>query len=323
MEKVIKIGTRKSKLALAQTHLFIKALQWHHPALKVEVVEIGTRADSSQKDKVVINGKTQDRALADLGGKRLWTWEFEQLLLDRTIDCAVHSMKDVETTFPEGLGIGCFLPREDVRDAFFSPIAARLQDLPKGAVVGTASPRRGAIIRALRPDLNIQVFRGNVDTRLQKLADREVDATLLAVAGLNRLGIAHLAQEILEPETMLPSAAQGAVGIEIREEDEDLKTLLAPLHCRVTEWRAMAERAFLDVMDGSCKTPLAALMSVPDQSGMATLEVLVAKTDGSDVRRATHTARITCVEDAIALGTRAGQAMQAALPPRFLAAETA
>jgi len=294
MAATLKIGTRGSPLALAQVKLFIEALQAKHAGLQAEIVTITTSGD-----------RIQDRPLSEVGGKGLFTKEIEDALLEGSIDCAVHSMKDMPTKLPDGLIIPCLLPREDVRDAFFSLKAKTLDDLPKGSVVGTSSLRRQAIILAKRPDLKVVTFRGNVGTRLKKLEEGIVDATLLAVAGLNRLGQAHLIQSILEPEVMLPAVAQGAIGIEVRENDRATQKLLEAVHCYVTELRVTAERSFLAVMDGSCRTPLAALMGVPDPHHRARFDALKAEPDGSRVREVSYMMNVTNPHEAKALGETA------------------
>ncbi len=308
MKKTLKIGTRGSPLALAQTEIFVTALREKHPGLVPEVVAITTTGD-----------RIQDRALSDSGGKGLFTKEIEEALLAGTIDCAVHSMKDMPTLLPEGLEISCLLPREDPRDAFFSLQAATPDDLAQGALIGTASLRRQAILLARRPDLRMTLLRGNVGTRLKKLEAGDVDATILAVAGLNRLGQGHLVKHILEPEVMLPAVAQGAVGIETRTRDGDIQALLAAVHCPVTALRVTAERAFLGVMDGSCRTPLAALMSIPDPYQRARFDVLVARPDGNDVKKASYVMRVSDIYEARRLGEHAGQELKAQLPPGYLA----
>ena len=307
MKQTLKIGTRASPLALAQTALFIAELQGRHPHLKekgaVEVVKITTTGD-----------RIQDRALAEAGGKGLFTKEIEDALLEGAIDCAVHSMKDMPTALPRGLAIPCLLKREDPRDAFFGREGKTPDDLPRGATVGTASLRRKAILLALRPDLRVVTFRGNVGTRLAKLEAGEVDATLLAVAGLKRLGKAGLAFTVLEPDVMLPAVAQGAIGIEAREGDEETKELLLPVHCPVTELRVTAERAYLAAMDGSCRTPLAALMGAPDPENRARFDTLAATPDGENVRRLSYLMAVSNTGDARRLGAHAGAEMKAALP---------
>jgi hydroxymethylbilane synthase len=310
MNKVLKIGTRGSPLALAQTEMVIALLKREHPALETEIVKIVTSGD-----------RIQDRALSEAGGKGLFTKEIEDALLAGTIDCAVHSMKDMPTQLPDGLIISCLLPREDPRDAFFSLKANTLDELPAGAVVGTSSLRRQAIVLARRPDLKVVVFRGNVGTRLKKLEEGVVDATLLAVAGLKRLGQGHLVKNILEPEVMLPAVAQGAVGIEVRDNDAYTKEILSTIHCHVTELRITAERAFLEVMDGSCKTPLAALMSEPDPQHRARFDVLAARPDGKDVKKASYVSQVSNLYEARQLGQLAGKELKEKLPADYLTAK--
>jgi hydroxymethylbilane synthase len=306
MKTKINIGTRGSPLALAQAELLASALRHAHPQLAapeaIEFVIITTTGD-----------RIQDRPLSEVGGKGLFTKEIEEALLDGSIDAAVHSMKDMPTELPAGLVIPCLLPREDVRDAFFSRSGETLDTLPAGAVVGTSSLRRQAIILARRPDLKVVMFRGNVGTRLQKLQDGVVDATLLAVAGLNRLGKSDLIQTALPPEVMLPAVAQGAVGIEIRENDSEMAALLSPVHCPVTALRVAAERAFLAAMDGSCKTPLAALMSVPDPEGRARFDALSANPDGTGLHRVSYMMQVLHTGDAERLGRQAAADIRARL----------
>jgi hydroxymethylbilane synthase len=298
MKTKINIGTRGSPLALAQAELLAAALRRAHPQLAapeaINFVIITTSGD-----------RIQDRPLSEVGGKGLFTKEIEEALLDGSIDAAVHSMKDMPTELPAGLVIPCLLPREDVRDAFFSRSGETIDTLPAGAVVGTSSLRRQAIILARRPDLKVVTFRGNVGTRLQKLQDGIVDATLLAVAGLNRLGKSDLIQSVLEPDVMLPAVAQGAVGIEIRESDAEMAALIAPVHCPVTALRVGAERAFLAAMDGSCKTPLAALMSVPDPEGRARFDALSAHPDGTGLHKVSYMMQVLHAGDAERLGRQA------------------
>ncbi len=307
MDGSLKIGTRGSPLALAQAEILAAALRAHHPLLRTEIVAIITSGD-----------RIQDRALAQVGGKGLFTKEIEEALQAGTIDCAVHSMKDMPTRLPEGLVISCLLPRADPRDAFFSLKADTLDGLPPGAVVGTSSLRRQAIVRARRPDLKVVVLRGNVGTRLKKLEEGTVDATLLAVAGLKRLGLGHLIKNILAPEVMLSAVGQGAIGVETRSGDSRMKKLLAPVHCLVTELRVTAERAFLEVMDGSCRMPLAALMGVPDAQYQARFDVLAARPDGNDVKKASYTARVSNLKEARDLGLMAGRELKLQLPSGYL-----
>ena len=244
----IRIGPRGSQLALAQAHETRDRLVAAHgldPSI-IEVVVISTTGD-----------QIQDRPLAEIGGKGLFTKELEEQLHDGRIDMAVHSMKDMPAVLPEGLEICCLLEREDPRDAFLSPVASSISALEHGATVGSSSVRRVAQLRHVRPDLNIVPFRGNVQTRLRKLSEGVAAATFLACAGLNRLGMADVMACAIEPDEMLPAVAQGAIGIEIASQNERARALLAPLNHESTCLRVNTERAFLAELDGSCRTPLA------------------------------------------------------------------
>ncbi len=282
MQQSFKIGTRGSPLALFQARLVRSLLARAH-----NLPEEGTGSPFEIVAFTTSGDRIQDRALLEAGGKGLFTKEIEEALLEGAIDCAVHSMKDMPTTLPPGLEMAAILPREDVRDAWISPMAARIEDLAQGARVGTASLRRGAQVLALRPDLEIVLFRGNVDTRLEKLARGEVDATLLAAAGLKRLGRIDAATRLLPTDEMLPAVAQGAIGIEIQGDDEHARALLVPLNDTATETAIAAERAFLGVLDGSCRTPIAALATF-EPDGALTLTGKVLSPDGKkiyDIRR--------------------------------------
>ncbi|WP_022702654.1 hydroxymethylbilane synthase [Pseudorhodobacter ferrugineus] len=250
----LRIGTRGSPLALWQAHEVRRCLMAAHglPETAFTVVVIKVSGD----DRSMIDA---DRPLKEIGNKGLFTREIEEALLDGSIDIAVHSMKDMPTLQPDGLILNCYLPREDVRDAFVSPAINSLADLPHGAVVGSSSLRRRAQLALRRPDLNLVEFRGNVQTRMKKLEDGVAAATFLAMAGLNRLGMAHMAKCAIEPEDMLPAVAQGAIGIERRIDDPRVQALLNAIHCTATGHRVNAERAFLRELDGSCETPIAAL----------------------------------------------------------------
>jgi hydroxymethylbilane synthase len=253
MSDTIRIGTRGSKLALAQAYQLRDRLIAAH----------GLAPDDFHLEIIKTSGDLiTDKPLSEFGGKGLFTKEIEEALTASGIDLAVHSMKDMPTKLPEGLEISCLLPREDVRDAFISFKAARLADLPKGAVLGTSSLRRQAQVKRLRPDLKVVPYRGNVDTRLRKLEDGVVDATLLAYAGLRRLGLEERATSLIETGEMLPAVAQGAIGVETRIGDERMARLLAPLHDRVTAICVEAERAFLAELDGSCRTPIGGLATL-------------------------------------------------------------
>jgi len=246
----LKIGTRGSPLALAQAHetrnRLAEAFGLAQEAFEIVVIK-------------VTGDQIQDRALKDIGGKGLFTREIEDALSAGSIDIAVHSMKDMPVDQPAGLLLDCYLPREDVRDAFVSMTAKGLDDLATGAVVGSSSLRRRSQVALRRPDLTLVEFRGNVQTRMRKLQEGVAAATFLAMAGLNRLGLAHVAQAAIEPEEMLPAVAQGAIGIERREADTRVADMLAAIHHRDTGLRLAAERAFLKRLDGSCQTPIAGL----------------------------------------------------------------
>ncbi len=258
--------------------------------------------------------KIQDRPLSEVGGKGLFTKEIEEALLDGRIDIAVHSSKDMPTVLPDGLALTAFLPREDVRDAFLSPKAKTLTELPHGAVVGSSSLRRQAMIKRLRPDLEVVMYRGNLQTRLRKLAEGEVDATLLAAAGLRRLGLENEITSLLGTDEFLPAVGQGAICIESREKDEATLAMLAAIHDQETQYRLDAERAFLAVLDGSCRTPIGGLASIAD--GVMNFKGVVLKPDGSEMHEATNEGNVS---DAVEIGRTAGEALKAKMGPGFLA----
>ncbi|MBV1694648.1 MAG: hydroxymethylbilane synthase [Hyphomicrobiales bacterium] len=250
---LLRIGTRGSPLALVQAEDVRARIAAAHDLdiAAIEIVVIRTSGD-----------RIQDRPLSEVGGKGLFTKEIEEALIEGRIDIAVHSMKDVATRLPDGLEIAAMLQRADVRDAFLSGVAASLRDLPQGAIVGTSSLRRQAQVLRARPDLKVIGFRGNVETRLKKLADGVAHATLLAMAGLGRLGMAGRATSAVAVEDMLPAVAQGAVGIEVRSSNTRAMDLVAPLKHSTTELCVTAERAFLARLDGSCRTPIAGLATL-------------------------------------------------------------
>jgi len=267
----LRIGTRGSPLALAQAHETRERLAraFDLPEAAFEIVVITTTGD-----------RVQDRPLKELGGKGLFTKEIEEDLLSGAIDIAVHSMKDMPVLQPEGLLLDCYLPREDVRDAFISPNAERLDALVPGAVVGTSSLRRRAQILHKRPDLKVVEFRGNVQTRLKKLEQGMADCTFLAMAGLNRLGYEDVPRTAISPEEMLPAVAQGAIGIERREGDVRVAAMLEAIHDAETGHRLAAERAFLAGLDGSCETPIAGLATLHEDHLHLRGEIL--RPDGSE-----------------------------------------
>lgn len=302
---LLRIGTRGSKLALRQAAELCDRLARAHGELvapgAIETVVVRTSGD-----------RITDRPLADIGGKGLFTKELEEALAGGRIDLAVHSLKDMPTLLPEGLALACYLPREDPRDVLIGSKLAGLSELPQGASVGTSSLRRQAQLLHARPDLQVVPLRGNVDTRIAKIAAGEADATVLALAGLNRLGRAAEAGAILAPEEMLPAPAQGIIAVEIRGEDARMRTLLSAIDHRPTALCAAAERALLETLDGSCRTPIGALATL--DGNRITLEGLVASPDG----RACHRLkRATTTSRARELGRELGEALRAAAGPRF------
>lgn len=266
-----KIGTRGSPLALWQAHEVRRCLMaaYSLPVEAFEVVVIKVTGD-----------QIQDRALKDIGGKGLFTREIEDALLAGGIDIAVHSMKDMPTLQPDGLWLDCYLPRQDVRDGFVTLNGGGLMDLPQGAVVGSSSLRRRAQLAHRRPDLHLVEFRGNVQTRMKKLHDGVAAATFLAMAGLNRLGMAEVARPVDVTE-MLPAVAQGAIGVERRQNDPRAEAMLAAIHHIPTGQQLAAERGFLARLDGSCETPIAGLAVLEGDQLWLRGEIL--RPDGSRV----------------------------------------
>jgi hydroxymethylbilane synthase len=254
-EAKIRIGTRGSPLALAQAREVRDRLATAHG---LDPGQITIQVIKTSGDRIL------DRPLADIGGKGLFTKEIEDALLANEIDVAVHSMKDMQTELPAGLALAGALPREDARDALISLKFNSLADLPKGSIVGTSSPRRQAQLLNMRPDLVVTGFRGNVQTRLKKLADGIADATLLAVAGLKRLGLEDRITFAIPIDVMLPAVAQGAIGLELRTGDDETAALIAPLIDRAATIAVTAERAFLARLEGSCRTPIAGLAELRD-----------------------------------------------------------
>lgn len=254
--------------------------------------------------------KVQDRPLADIGGKGLFAKELEEALFAGTIDCAVHSLKDMPGLLPPGLILACHLPREDPRDVLVSKIANTLQDLPHGATVGSGSVRRKAMLLNARPDLHIVGFRGNVDTRLKKIATGEADATILALAGLRRLDVEAHATYIFSRAEMLPAVAQGAIGVEVLETNAKVRDLLAPANHRETDLAVTLERAFLAVLDGSCKTPIAGLA---EWRGAQTIDFTgcVLTPDGRARHDVSRTAKPSNAHQAHDLGHDAGRELAA------------
>lgn len=303
----LRIGTRGSRLALVQAREVRDRLIAADPVLAapgaVEVVVVRTTGDT-----------VQDRALAEIGGKGLFTREIDDAMLDGRIDIAVHSVKDVPTWLPDGIVMPCILPREDPRDALICDKAQSLAGLPAGAVVGTASLRRQAQVLHRRPDLVVQLLRGNVETRLRRIADGTIDATLLAVAGLKRLGLAGAAAAVVEPEDILPAVGQGAIGVTCRAGDTRIAARLAALHDADSGLCVAAERALLETLDGSCRTPIAALAIITNSKQMV-LRGLLARSDGSRVLTAE---RRGDAAEADEMGRDAGRELLLQAGPGFL-----
>jgi hydroxymethylbilane synthase len=298
-----RIGTRGSPLALAQAHETRDRLgaAFGLPQEAFEIVVIKVTGDA-----------VQDRPLKEIGGKGLFTREIEDALLGGTIDIAVHSMKDMPVEQPEGLILDTYLPREDVRDAFVSLGGGALADLAQGAVVGTSSLRRKAQLLTRRPDLQIVEFRGNVQTRLRKLSEGVAQATFLAMAGLNRLGMADVPRQPIEPEDILPAVAQGAIGIERRMSDSRAAAMLEAIHHGPTGQRLAAERAFLTALDGSCQTPIAGLAEL--DGGTLRLRGEILRVDGSEV---ISDDQIAAIEDGAELGRVMARKMLEKAGPGF------
>jgi hydroxymethylbilane synthase len=300
------IGTRGSPLALRQAHetqdRLAAALGWERTQLPLSVIK--TTGDM-----------IQDRPLSEAGGKGLFTKELDVALLGGAIDLAVHSAKDLPTRLPDGLGIAGYLPREDARDAFISRVARDIATLPRGAVVGSASLRRQAQIRRARPDIEITLLRGNVGTRLARTENGEIAATLLAVAGLKRLDLLDHATAILDPDEFLPAVGQGAIAIVTRAADDSVRRLVASVLDHATGVALTAERAFLAVLDGSCRTPIAGHARLVD--GQVSFRGLVLRPDGS---QSIDVARDGAVADAERIGDDAGREVKARMPAGMLTA---
>jgi hydroxymethylbilane synthase len=270
--KTIRIATRQSKLALWQTEHVATLLKKFHPDLHIELVGITTEGDI-----------VQHKSLADIGGKGLFVKALETALLENKADIAVHSMKDVPPELPDELCLGAILKRDDPRDTFISTHFKNLALLPQGAVVGTCSVRRTAQILAVRPDIDVKLLRGNVDTRLAKLKQGHYDAIILAAAGLHRLGLQHEITEYFTFDVMLPSVAQGAIGIELRTKDSTTQELIQALNDDITSTCIFAERSFIQQLHGNCHSPIGTLATI--RNNQLHLSGLVAKADGSKILR--------------------------------------
>lgn len=293
----LRIGTRASPLALAQAHETRARLMAAHglPEEAFEIVPISTSGD-----------RIQDRPLSEAGGKGLFTKELEEAMLSDRIDIAVHSSKDMPTQLPEGLELSAFLPREDPRDAFLGRAARSIAELPQGAIIGSSSLRRQALIRRMRPDLQVIMFRGNVQTRLKKLDDAVADGTILAFAGLHRLGLEHVITDLMPLDVFPPAPGQGAICIESRIGDKNVTGLLAAIDHAPTGHALACERAFLGALDGSCRTPIAGHAVIDGEH--LSFSGLILSPDGSlshEVRAEGRTA------DAAMIGKKAGDDVRA------------
>ncbi len=296
MTSPLRIATRRSQLALWQAEHVAALLRAAHPELPVELVPMSTQGD-----------RVQDRALAEVGGKGLFVKELEVAMQENRADIAVHSMKDVPSELPEGFRIAAVLPRANPHDAFLSLRYARFEDLPRGARVGTSSPRRQAQLRHARPDLKLELLRGNVDTRLRRLEEGRLDAILLACAGLERLGLGERITQQLDLALSLPAVGQGVIGIECREDDSRSHEALATLHHEESFVRLLAERAFAATLGGSCHSPIAAHATL---AGTALeLHGFVGAPDGGETYRDREQGASS---DAQAMGQRLARRMQAA-----------
>ena len=299
----LRIGTRGSELALAQARETRTRLMAAHrlPEAAFDIVVIKTTGDA-----------IQDRPLAEAGGKGLFTKEIEEALLDGRIDIAVHSSKDMPTALPDGLALTCFLRREDPRDAFIGGPAPSIKDLPEGATVGSSSLRRQALIARMRPDINVVMYRGNVGTRLKKLQAGMVDGTILAYAGMCRLGLADQVTDLMSLEDFPPAPGQGAICIETCPDDDAVAEALAPIGHHETQSALLCERAFLAALDGSCRTPIAGYANV--HGDQIAFSGMILSPDGSDVHTVSSAG---ATEDAEVIGRAAGEEVRAKAGPGF------
>ena len=295
MSTPLRIATRKSPLALWQAEEVARRLQSFHPDLEIELVPMTTKGDQ------ILNSP-----LSKVGGKGLFVKELEVAMLEGRADIAVHSMKDVPMEFPEGLQLSAVLERDDPRDAFISDKHASLDELPDGAILGTSSLRRQMIVRNAYPNIEIKLLRGNINTRIAKLEAGEYDAIILAAAGLQRMGFDDRITSIIQPETMLPAVAQGALGIEGRCNDDEVDQLLAPLRDTETTIRLTTERAMNNRLNGGCQIPVAGYSEI--NGDQITLKGCIGFPDGSKIYRSEKTASIN---EADALGVAVAEEMMA------------
>ncbi|MEI5678963.1 MULTISPECIES: hydroxymethylbilane synthase [unclassified Mesorhizobium] len=301
--RALKIGTRGSPLALAQAVETRARLVAAHslPEDAFEIVPLSTSGD-----------RIQDRPLSEVGGKGLFTKELEDALYDGRIDIAVHSSKDMATVLPDGLEVSTFLPREDPRDAFIGKLAPSIMELPHGATVGSSSLRRQALIKRMRPDLSVVMFRGNVQTRLRKLEEGIAAGTILANAGLRRLGLESVITHLMPLEEFPPAPGQGAIGIEHRSSDTEVRKLLAAIHDAPTGHALACERAYLAVLDGSCRTPIAGHAVI--EGDRLLFSGVILSPDGTESHEVRREGKVA---DAVQIGLDAGEDVRARAGTRF------
>ncbi|PWJ80147.1 hydroxymethylbilane synthase [Pseudaminobacter salicylatoxidans] len=304
--KALKIGTRASPLALAQAHETRDRLMAAHGLSEdaFEIVPLTTTGD-----------QILDKPLSEVGGKGLFTKELEDALFDGRIDIAVHSSKDMATVLPDGLEATVFLPREDVRDTFIGKLAPSIAELPHGATVGSSSLRRQSLIRRMRPDLNVIIFRGNVQTRLRKLDEGIAAGTLLAYAGLRRLGLTHIITDLMPLDMFPPAPGQGAIGIEFRSADRSIREMLSAIHDAPTGHALTCERAYLRALDGSCRTPIAG-HAVVDGDRLF-FKGIILSLDGQEAHEVEREGKVS---DAEAIGRAAGEDVRGRAGPKFFEA---
>ena len=309
MTPVFKIGTRTSPLAMAQAHLLKNALIHAHPDLKIEIVGIKSKADWKKSEGEKPLSEEQ-------GGKGLFAKEIEEAILNGQVNCGVHSLKDMSSFLPQGLQIRHFLPRANPQDAFISNAYSHISELPEGATIGTCSARRKAIALSLRPDLKILPFRGNVQTRLDKIKEGQVDATFLAMAGIGRLKIKDSIIHPMSHAAMLPACGQGIVCMETQEDDAESARILEAVNCTDTRYSAVAEREVLRALDGSCHTPISAFAEKIGDS--LNLRAEVYSLDGAQMFKEAQTMPCSSIEEALRLGQSVGLALNQILPKGFL-----
>lgn len=310
--KKLRIGTRGSKLALVQTDSVCEALRAAHPHIEFEIVVIKASGDWKPAQGEV-------RLCEQAGGKGQFVKDIEEYILNGHVDIGVHSLKDVPTFMPQGLALNHFMPRGDARDAFISRKAVSLDELPEGAVIGTSSVRRQAVILNRRPDLKVTTFRGNIDTRIEKLNAGQVDAIILAAVGLKRIGRDDEISSYIEPEAMLPAVGQGVIAIESREGDADTQAVLEAINHQPTRLAVLAERSLVAVLNGSCGTPIGSYAQFVNDAEMR-LRGMLAAPDGTEMFEAEETAMVDTIEDATALGLRVGRSLKSLVPEAVLLA---